>query len=265
MKNFLYRLVVVAGFFAAASCSSDNDSVPAISGNGSLILEFDNVYGADDLALGQIQSANSEGESLNISQLKYIVSNIVLTKSDGTTYVYPKSDSYFIVDETDEETSELLLTDVPAGDYVSVSFGIGIDEQQYALGLDVLPEFALLAQNEGLLGDWADGFTQFYMSGNFSSATIAQTPFDVSVGSNQSEFNYVSVNLTLPQQALVRTTITPEVHIFADASKVLDGINALPLESHVSGDSANVSDETSILQISTNIESMFQVNHVHND
>ena len=109
IKNTLTILVTT---IFLTSCSKDNDET--ISGQGNINIEFDNVFGTADLILNTQSNVTSQGETLKISNVKYIVSNVVLTNDDGTTFTYPKDQSYFIVDETDAESHELYLTNIPA-------------------------------------------------------------------------------------------------------------------------------------------------------
>ncbi|HLN96018.1 MAG TPA: MbnP family protein, partial [Flavobacterium sp.] len=115
-KNLLFMACIVMGT-TVVSCSNDDNNTP--SGTGNLTVEFDNVFGANDLILNTASYSTSQNENLKISQVKYIVSNIKLTRTDGTIFTYPKAESYFIVDETDVTTHELELSGIPAGDYTS--------------------------------------------------------------------------------------------------------------------------------------------------
>jgi len=65
---------------------------------------------------------------------------------------------------------------------------------------------------------------------------------------------------------LVRTTITPQIHIMADVSKVLDGANKISLtESNAMGMGAMIMSGVKLPLITANLPSMFSVEHVHND
>ena len=98
MKNTLYKaLAIVALSISLFSCSND-DNNETVSGNGNITLKFDNAYGANDLILNTQGNITSNNEVLKINLVKYIVSNVVFTKADGTTFTYPKSKSYFIAD-----------------------------------------------------------------------------------------------------------------------------------------------------------------------
>lgn len=248
------------------SCSSD-DKAPAPEGNASLVLKFDNVYADANLILGGQPYVTSEGETITVDQLKYIVSNIKLTKADGTVFTYPKAESYFIVDETEGDINYITLTDVPAGDYVSASFGIGVDEQQWDLGADGQGDFLAWADAEGMMWSWSAGYKFLMVEGTFTSATVADPAvYMVHTGKTGTDYNYTTVSVDFPATALVRTNITPEVHIFADASKIIDGGNKISLSANnMGGMGAMIMGGANLPLITANLSEMFSVDHVHND
>ncbi|MGO4770095.1 MbnP family protein [Flavobacterium sp. W22_SRS_FK3] len=267
MKNTLYiALFAIALSITLVSCSSD-DSSHDVSGQGKLTLEFDNAYGTNDLILNAQNTKTSNNEVLKISLIKYIVSNVVLTKSDGTTFTYPKSKSYFIADESSEEGREFKLTDIPAGDYVKVKFGIGVDEEQWKLGAAGQGDFLAQADAAGMMWSWAAGYKFLAFEGTFTSPTVTtDTPFMIHTGKTGTDYNYTEVTLDLPTKALVRTTITPEVHLITDLSKIIDGTNKINLsDNNMGGMGAMIMGGANLPLITTNVSTMFRVDHVHND
>jgi hypothetical protein len=72
--------------------------------------------------------------------------------------------------------------------------------------------------------------------------------------------------LDLPTNALVRTTITPQIHLSTDLSQIIDGANKINLSEHNSmGMGAMIMGGSDLPLISSNLSSMFSVEHVHND
>ncbi|WP_298148659.1 MbnP family protein [Flavobacterium sp.] len=266
MKS-LHKFRVATGFAILAlllSCSSDDE---AITGQGKLNLEFDQVFGGADLILRTQANALSNGEILKVDELKYIVSNIRLTKSDGTVFTYPKSASYFIVDESDVQTQLLTLDGVPAGDYVSVTFGIGVDQEQFNLGAAGQGNFLALAEAESMMWSWSAGYKFVLFEGTFTTPTQtdAQT-FMVHTGRTGIAYNYTEVTLALPQAATVRKSVTPQIHIFADAKDILDGQNKVSLEANsMMGMGAMIMGGAILGDITSNVSQAFEVDHVHND
>lgn len=99
---------------------------------GTVTLHFDNVVGNEELVLKNKQYTNATGEQFNVDFLQYYVSNIRLQRKDGSEYVVPQDDSYFLIREQLPETHKAVLNNVPKGEYVGVSFVIGVDSLRSA-------------------------------------------------------------------------------------------------------------------------------------
>lgn len=260
LKNIVAIVVIAISLF---SCSNDDG---VISGEGNLKLEFDNTYGSANFAFNT-EYTNSNGEKVKATQLKYIVSNIVLTKADGTTFTYPKSSSYFIVDEATTVSQILNLAKIPAADYTSVKFGIGVDRAQWELGATGQGDFLAAAQTAGMTWNWTGGYKFVAFEGNATSATLT-TPrnYRVHTGkvvvNNVETYNYAEITIQFPSVAKVRTTITPQVHIIADAKKIVDGDNKIDVTTGTSGD---IMGGDRLALIMANVSKMFTIDHVHND
>ena len=242
------------------SCSNDDDSSENITGEGSLKLEFDNVYGDADFAFNTPYT-NSNGEIIKATNAIYIVSNIVLTKEDGSTYTVPKAESYFFVNEADAASTLLSLPNIPAANYTKVSFGIGVDEAQFNAGSDGQGTKWTDAQALGMTWSWAAGYKFVKFEGTVTTPSHTDAVYRVHTGKTGSVYNYASVTLDLPENALVRTNITPQVHIMADLKEIVDGTTKINFE-----DGLDVMGGTPVQQImANNVPNMFEVHHVHND
>lgn len=262
----LFAVLFSAALFLTA-CNNNDDAISDTSGTGSLDVEFDNAFAGNDLILGTQPNTTSQGEVLKITTVKYIISNIVLTKSDGSTFTYPKAQSYFIVDETDTASQILHLTNVPAGDYVAVKFGVGVDQAQFEAGADGQGDFLALAQSEDMLWSWSAGYKFLAFEGTFTSPTVnTDTSFMVHTGQTGTNYNYTEITLNNPTPALVRTTINPVIHIVTDVSKFIDGTNKISLtDNNAMGMGAMIMGGELLPLITANLTGAFSVNHVHND
>ncbi len=262
LKNIL---AVVAIACALTSCSNDDDT--KITGEGNLKVEFDNIFGDANLILDTQVNTTSQSENLKISEVKYIISNIVLTKTDGTTFTYPKSQSYFIVDEATLSSQVLNLANIPAGNYTKIKFGIGVDQEQFNLGATGQGNFLATAQDAGMMWSWSAGYKFVAFEGTFTSPTVAAaTSFMVHTGQTGTAYNYTEVTLDLPEKALVRTNITPQVHILTDVAHIIDGTNKIKLSNNnMGGMGAMIMGGANLPLITANLSNMFEVDHVHND
>jgi hypothetical protein len=261
MKFQLKNIVaVMAMALAFTSCSNDDDNNDTVTGQGSLKLEFDNVYGSADFA-ANTDYTNSNGEVIKANKVKYIVSNIVLTKVDGTTYTVPKAESYFIIDELTPASTLLTIPNIPAGNYKSISYGIGVDKAQFDLGATGQGNFLTTAQNAGMMWSWSAGYKFVAFEGTFTSSTVTiDTNFKLHTGQTGTDYNYATISMNFPDNALVRTNITPQVHIMADLKHLLDGTNKINLSQ-----GATIMGGSKLALATANLANMFEVHHVHND
>ncbi len=253
-KNIIATVAIV---LTLNSCSKDDEQ---ITGVGSLKLEFDNVYGDADFAMNTAYT-NSNGEVIKASKIKYIVSNIVLTKEDGSTYTVPKAESYFIIDEATPSSTLLQVSNIPAANYIKVTYGIGVDKAQFDLGATGQGDFLATAQNAGMMWSWSAGYKFLAFEGTFTSSTITtDTMFMLHTGQTGTDYNYTTVSMNLPDKALVRTNITPQVHILANLKQLIDGTNKINFS-----EGAMVMGGAKLALVTANIANVFKVEHVHND
>ena len=265
MKNLVYKaLAVLALSTTFIACSSEEET---ISGTGNLAIEFDNSFKGDDLILDTQANTTASNEVLKISAIKYIISNVVLTKEDGSTFTYPKSNSYFIVNEADVASHILNLKDIPAANYTKLTFGIGVDKEQWSAGADGQGDFLAKAQAAGMMWSWSAGYKFIAFEGTFSSDAVSTAvPFKVHTGQTGTDYNYTTVSLDLKTKALVRGAVTPQIHIIADLAKILNSTNVIKLaDNNPNGTGANIMGGANLPLITQNVATMFSVDHVHND
>jgi len=154
------------------SCASDDDaSQEDLTGQtGNLILKFDNGVGDQDFIFGTNYSKSND-ESYQLETLKYIISNVQLTDDNGTVFTYPSEENVFIISEANGNNAGEIwveLSNVTAADYTSISFGVGIDQDRFALGADGQGAFLEAAQEEGMFWSWASGYKFIRFDGTFT-------------------------------------------------------------------------------------------------
>lgn len=261
MKSMYKILAITLVLTLFVSCSSDEDTATELTGENSVTLEFDNGVGSDDLLLATSSYTNSQNETLIITRLNYIVSNFRLTNDQGEIFTYEKDDSYFVTSEETGDT-EVVLENIPAGTYVSITFGVGVDQEKYLQGAEGQGDFLTIAEETNMMWSWQAGYKFLNYEGSFTSETVTEaTDFKVHMGSHGSSLdNYKEVTLSLDTDALVSDEMSPIIHLVADANAILDGENKLSLTEQ----SVIMVSEEKSPQVATNTASMFSVDHVHN-
>ncbi|MCO6162452.1 MbnP family protein [Flavobacterium sp. NRK F7] len=259
MKNLIKNIAILCvATTILFSCSNNDDNITKAT--GTLKVEFDNIYGDANFAF-HTPYANSNGEVVKVTNVVYIVSNIVLTKEDGATYTVPKSDSYFFVNEADAFSTLLSLPNIPAANYTKITFGIGVDEAQFNVGGEGQGNLWERADALGMTWSWAAGYKFIKFEGTFTSPSFTDASFMVHTGKTGEIYNYAEVSLNLPEKALVRSSITPQIHIMANLKEIIDGTTVVNFE-----EGGMVMGGAKVQNImANNVPNMFEVHHVHND
>lgn len=114
------KCMILAVAFMCSSCSSETDSDTVV--NLRFTHEWNNaVVTADDF--GTIQYVNAFGNQLSIERLRYLISDLTITKPSGETIPL---NNYHLIDLENENTLNLTSNQsVETGTYANVSFIFG--------------------------------------------------------------------------------------------------------------------------------------------
>ncbi|CAM1334502.1 MbnP family protein [Tenacibaculum aestuariivivum] len=278
MKKIV-SLIVVAIAFTFTSC---DEVTSELEGENNVSIDFDASFAGENLALG-VEKTLIDGDSkqkLTINAFDYIVGNFVLVTESGEEYVYPKEKSFFIISEggekynkTTKENSilpsktEVNLTDIPAGKYTKIKFGIGIDEDTYKGGKQFANNLWERAEEYSLVWAWATGYKFLVLEGTVLIESDLQSTktfkYHVAAAANDGEYAagkelYKEIIIDLTDNPfLVGNNKSPQVHLRVDASKMLTGTNTIEVV------------ETPVLMgpktapISENSMKMFAFDHLH--
>jgi len=262
MKNTL--LVAVIAILGFSSCKKDNDSPYNGNVKAELSVEFDNIAGSSDLQLNTGTYTNSSGEAFSVTKLKYYVSNFILTKTDGTVYIVPQDSSYFLIDESDEETHEPELQ-VPEGEYKTLQFTLGVDSLRNTMDIS---ERTGVLDPTGIGGDmywgWNSGYIFFKMEGGSGASSTGGYMYHIGGfgGYSSATINNIkTITLDLTQRGMpqVKTGREANIHLMVDVTKMFSGVNTVSIAAH----SMVMFDDYSA-SIADNFPGMFRHDHTEN-
>ena len=164
------------------------------------------------------------------------MSNIKLTRTDGSQYVVPVDSSYFLVKEDIPTSQTITLTNVPTGDYKSVSFVIGVDSLRSTMDIGkrtgVLDPAGDLTSANGMYWSWNSGYIFLKLEGTSPSAPKDATGLNIfryHIGFFGGRDTRTINNLkTVPvifngEVATVLPKQRPTITIQADVLKLFDG------------------------------------------
>ena len=181
MRKFKTLLMAITTVAALSSCSKkddNNDSTPA-----KVSLQFDNYVGTEKLALGASASAakayTSNRQTLKFSEVKYVITNVVLVKADGTKVPYHTEDldkGGFLINQAKTASLTPVLSGIPEGEYKGIEFGLGVKKELNNLKLqDRFPNFYRLTgefKHSGIMHwEWANGYRFVKLEGWYSNPT----------------------------------------------------------------------------------------------
>lgn len=258
---FLSMLVVLAGLITACQPEPvEPDPVPPVytppTGNA-VLLSFENVVGADSLVLDQqLRYANLNGDSFSVELMKYYISNISFTDNLGNTWYEPES--YHLVDAADPNSLKFYIANMPAGNYVSVNFMIGVDSARNVSGTQT----GALDPVHGMFWTWSSGYIMAKMEGRSPSSTQSFDLVIFHIGGFSGQyagqrwaspsFNSLTANVT--------GSTVPKIKLKADLNEWFQGPNIIDFSSM---NNINTPGNNSV-RIADNYADMFTVTAIEN-
>jgi hypothetical protein len=263
MKHLFFTSIIILAF---ASCKKDNTNDYNNNAKGDLSIEFDNIVGDQNLALNTGSYINGSGETYNITTLKYFISNISLTNVNGTTYTVPQNDSYFLIEEGNEDKDHASL-EIPEGEYKSLTFMVGVDSLRNTK--DISERTGALdpaGEANGMYWGWNSGYIFFKIEGTSSASTMDGDAFMYHIGgfggyssATINNIKTVTLDLTPGGTPKVHSGKETNIHLMVDIAKMFDAVNHISIAANPA-----VMFDAYSTDISANYATMFRHDHTEN-
>jgi hypothetical protein len=260
MNSFSTIILAITFTVLVHSCKKDSEPPPVAPTPvvGMFKMEFENGFGSRDLKLNDSVYINSSGDSLRFSAVNYYISNVKLTKTDGSTWSEPSS--YHLVQLSSPVSALISISNVPAGNYSGYSFTIGVDSLRNVSGaqsgaLDII---------NGMFWDWNSGYKFIVIEGTSPQSSMMGAfeyhigGFKNSNGTNALQTFSHSFN---GQTMNVKPMAAPQIHthidlaMFFNGSALNLGVGSTPMV-HMPGMNA--------VKLSTNFKEGIEFEHIHN-
>jgi len=240
MKRFFLAAGLAA--FALSSCKKEDTSEYNSGIKSELTLEFDNIVGDQQLILNSGIYTNASGEPFSVSLLQYFISNIRLKRTDGTVFIVPQNESYFIIQEHNQHT-RLCMVQVPEGEYKEVSFMIGVDSLRSTKPITertgVLDPANYPDGHDGIYWSWNSGYIFLKLEGDSPAAPAdpnGNKKYRFHIGgfggySSPTINNIRETTIDLTDNGIVKVKSgrRPVVHFTMDVMKIMNGATAISL------------------------------------
>lgn len=234
MKNYLILSFIS---LILISCSKSDDQPVA----NNITLHFKNTFKNAAIVLGDASSSaatintSAAGQVHHFSELKYVISNIRLIKVDGSEVPYHINDldkGATVINHSKPQTLDYVLSNIPAGEYKQIKFGLGVKKELNTLDQARFPNFYAEAgaNDTKMMWEWGTGyrFTKlegFYGTDNKVMSIHTGSTVEGDEGAyTQGVDAYRDIVLDFSTNALVGRS-APRIVIKADFDKLLSGIS----------------------------------------
>jgi len=255
---FSYRpallLLALLPFFA--SCKKDQtepDPTPQPE-YGSVNISIANTVNGQPLVLGSQDYVNDAGDTFRVNLYKYYISNIKLFKADGSHYAEPES--YHLINQSQGGSLSFTIGNVPAGDYTSMTFMIGVDSTRNVSGAQT----GALDPAHGMFWTWNTGYIMAKLEG---TSTRSPDPSDLIVfhiGGFQGANKGIRTVSPSFNSAVARVTgsASPTIFLEAELAEWFRTPNAITFATTYNNMSVNATNK----MLADNYADMFTVDHI---
>lgn len=239
------------------SCKKDDNTNTPTDEKGAFTLEFENVVNSNPLVLETQNYTNANGDSFNVSVFKYYVSNIKLTKADGSVYSAPES--YILVDAAKPASLLNSLNNIPAGDYTKISFIIGVDKDRNLAGAQT----GALDPALGMFWTWNSGYIFVKFEGTSPQSTAANKSLTFHIGGIVDPNNTIrtfSTSFSAGNPLRIRADKKPQLHFKVNVASMFTGKQNIKFNTL----NFTMGGANSVIVADNYVDGMFQLDHIHN-
>ncbi|MFY7707824.1 MAG: MbnP family protein [Flavobacteriales bacterium] len=260
MKNISLVAGVLAASILLFSCKKDEEEnttptpvTPTVT-YGEMELEMEHFFGENNFALNSAFTT-AAGEQVTFTTAKYYISNIALTKADGSTW--RQEESYHLVDLSSPSSAMVHIHDVPTGDYTGLTFTVGVDSTRNVSGA----QDGALSVSNNMFWSWNSGYIFVKLEGSSPASSTGSFTYHLGgfQGANKA-LNTGNFNFG-PAMLMIRENAAPVVHMMIDVAQTFDN-SATPLSVaatsnvHMPGANAKL--------VAGNFFSGIEFDHIHN-
>ena len=180
-----------------------------------LSIGFNHYVDSLVLKLDSIVYKNELGQTYNINNFKYYISNIELISENGKKI---RSKEYFLINEDIEPSKKIILNSIPEGNYTSMRFMVGVDSLHNCNGA----QSGALDPVNSMFWTWNTGYIFMKLEGKSSSSTATGKNFEYHIGGYKAPSNAIrTITLKLEHPLIIEKGKISELKINVNAAEVL--------------------------------------------
>ncbi len=221
---------------------------------GQLQINFKHVVENELLKLDSAYYKNELGQSFKISKFKYYLGEIHLKSVQGKDYY---SKSYFLVNEDEESSKQITLNQIPNGNYISISFILGVDSIDNCSGA----KSGALDPLNAMFWAWNTGYIFLKLEGNSPVSKSPGGMFEYHIGGYKQPSNCIrKIELDLTKNPIIINNKVSFLELKTNLSEILKSPNTIDFSIL-----SSVTDSKNADLIANNYKDMFSVLSVKNE
>lgn len=210
MTYFKFKSIALIIFLPLTFLSFQSKLNKSQQASATIKIHFINMVGKSHVALSDSTYTNPFQEKYTITKLKYYITNVSLV---GRADSVKENNSYHLIDENMEE-SQSFSFNVPAGDYSSLQFLLGVDSLHNVSGA----QSGDLDPTKDMFWTWNSGYVMAKMEGNSPSSKQVNRKYEFHIGGHAGPYNVVrGIDLKLSDKSVSPAAVkTIEIFITAN-------------------------------------------------
>ena len=253
--NLLMLVMLLSGSFIFTSCKKDKDDEPQPVLMSKLNVKFDHLAGNKKFHHDSTY-VTANGDTFTASLFKYYVSNFRLVKTDNSEYAI--NNSYFLINQDEVSSRDILMSDIPSGNFKAIKFIIGVDSARNMSGAQT----GALDPINGMFWDWNTGYIFLKIEGTSPSVPTMGGAFSYHIGGFKApNVNYKEIELSFDGDELILANGNdPEVHVVVNVLELFTNPNTIDMTTfgplvHMPNANAKM--------VAENYANMFTYDHIH--
>lgn len=215
---------------------------------GMLSIGFNHYVDSVLLKLDSSTYKNEFGQTYNISNFKYYISNIELISEKGKTI---HSKEYFLINEDEPTSKKITLSSIPEGNYTSIRFMIGVDSLHNCKGA----QSGALDPVNAMFWTWNTGYIFMKLEGKSSASTATGKTIEYHIGGYKEPSNCIkTITLKFDSPVIITSKQTSDIQIKVNAAEVLNTPTAIDFSKL-----PTVNDSKNATMIADNYMDMFSI------
>ncbi|CAN5402794.1 hypothetical protein BH10BAC1_BH10BAC1_01990 [soil metagenome] len=207
LRKIIFGILVL---LIASPCDTN-----AQRSKGSLSIGFNHYVDNQVLKLDSANYLNALGQSFTVSNFKYYIGNIHLTRKDGKDSI---STDYFLINEDEALSKKIMLSGIPPGEYTSINFIIGVDSSHNCSGA----QSGALDPVKAMFWTWNTGYIFMKLEGKSSASSAIGKIFEYHIGGYKYPSNCIRIiNLKFETPLIIEKGKQANTNIHVNAAELL--------------------------------------------